>query len=698
MRRPYGPLLVFVLLASLAEGCSCSEPPPPEPVCTAGETLPCYGGPAGTAGVGICRAGTRACLADGSGFEETCAGEIKPELESCSTPEDDDCNGLANDGCACEPGQVTACYTGPAGTQGVGVCKAGSAACLPSGQSFGDCVGEVTPAPQDDCATVEDENCDGEVNEPASGCVCAPSTKEACYSGPTGTEGVGACKAGERACLPSGTGFGPCAGEVVPAAEDCTTPEDENCDGQVNEASSACSCVPGATEACYGGPPGTAGVGICKEGVRTCLPAGDGWGPCAGEQPPMPENAASLPDESCSSDAGETLWKLALPRSGLKLAVDGGGSAVVLMNRQQAAVAGYEPVNPASYPQILVARFGPDGSFLWGKEAYGNEIPFTTSFSYQLVAGANGHIALTVPVFEMSAAAFGQSPIHTAGRETFRVIYSVDPSGALLYAVDAPRLHAFEDKNAPHAIAAGVDGSVFYANGFYSNAHVIKYDPSGAVAWDRANTGTPSSVALAAVPDGGVVLAITEAWEVDLGCGPVPPLSAGNRDLVLARYDAAGNCQWSTRPGPEYEAYALSVGGGFIGVVTIDGFLRVSLADGSTLVEDAAPTGLTYTDRTSAPIGGDAIFAMFASAGTTDFGLGPQPPYGGSATGNFYVMREVGATRWARSPGPAFSLSRVGARAGGFVYATLTATNQLDLDGVIESIDGTSYFLVRMAY
>ena len=52
---------------------------------------------------------------------------------------------------------------------------------------------------------------------------------------------LGVCAGGVRTCLPSGDGFGPCAGEIVPKAEDCLTPEDENCDGQVNEAASGCS-------------------------------------------------------------------------------------------------------------------------------------------------------------------------------------------------------------------------------------------------------------------------------------------------------------------------------------------------------------------------------------------------------------------------------------------------------------------------
>ena len=61
--------------------------------------------------------------------------------------------------------------------------------------------------------------------------VCEANTSEPCYSGPAGTEDVGVCKKGTHTCLPDGTGYGACDGEVVPTAEICTTPIDEGCDG-----------------------------------------------------------------------------------------------------------------------------------------------------------------------------------------------------------------------------------------------------------------------------------------------------------------------------------------------------------------------------------------------------------------------------------------------------------------------------------
>ncbi|AKT44146.1 hypothetical protein [Chondromyces crocatus] len=62
---------------------------------------------------------------------------------------------------ACEPGTVAACYSGPDGTEGVGICAAGTRVCNDDGLDYGPCEGETLPLPTDDCATPADEDCDG---------------------------------------------------------------------------------------------------------------------------------------------------------------------------------------------------------------------------------------------------------------------------------------------------------------------------------------------------------------------------------------------------------------------------------------------------------------------------------------------------------------------------------------------------------
>lgn len=63
------------------------------------------------------------------------------------------------------------------------------------------------------------------------GPVCTPDATMDCYSGPSGTAGIGACRAGKQTCNTTGTAWGPCTGEITPKAEDCSTPEDDACSG-----------------------------------------------------------------------------------------------------------------------------------------------------------------------------------------------------------------------------------------------------------------------------------------------------------------------------------------------------------------------------------------------------------------------------------------------------------------------------------
>ncbi len=123
------------------------------------------------------------------------------------------------------------------------------------------------------------------------GGACTQGQTEACYSGPPSTEGIGVCKDGTRTC--SFNTFGPCEGEVLPQpAEACDGVLDDNCDGTVDE---GCSCTVGESRPCYGGPPGTEGVGICKGGSQQC--ENGQWGACSGAVLPGVESCNGEDDD-----------------------------------------------------------------------------------------------------------------------------------------------------------------------------------------------------------------------------------------------------------------------------------------------------------------------------------------------------------------------------------------------------------------
>ena len=69
-------------------------------VCTNGQTISCYTGPAETKNKGECKAGTQTCS---NGQWGACAGEVLPSTEICGNTIDENCDGNINEGCeTCE--------------------------------------------------------------------------------------------------------------------------------------------------------------------------------------------------------------------------------------------------------------------------------------------------------------------------------------------------------------------------------------------------------------------------------------------------------------------------------------------------------------------------------------------------------------------------------------------------------------------
>jgi hypothetical protein len=216
------------------EGCVC-KPNEMDNQCSAAATGSPITWPKG-APVGSCKYGTRTCSSDGKSWGP-CNGAIAPaQQDNCAVAgNDDSCNGVSNDSCACVQPASQMCGSD------VGSCVHGTSTCQASG-TFGPCLGGTQPKTQDTCDTGNDDNCDGSPNNGF------PSNKTVCHCLNGQTQACGACLAGSQTCVNGA--FGTCLGAPGNVGQKCDVA------GKTEGA-----CVKGGTMTC---DPNNLSVPTCK--------------------------------------------------------------------------------------------------------------------------------------------------------------------------------------------------------------------------------------------------------------------------------------------------------------------------------------------------------------------------------------------------------------------------------------------------
>ena len=136
-------------------------------VCEIGTTLACFGGNPAHRRQGLCTDGTMRCEGSEFGLYTACEGGVVEQAESCdSANQDEDCDGIANEGCGC-----TGMPDLPCGTE-VGECAAGVQRCVDGARTT--CEGAVGPS--DETCDGEDDDCDSRIDEGGVCPSCTPPT------------------------------------------------------------------------------------------------------------------------------------------------------------------------------------------------------------------------------------------------------------------------------------------------------------------------------------------------------------------------------------------------------------------------------------------------------------------------------------------------------------------------------------------
>jgi len=202
---------------------------------------------------------------------------------------DDDCDGTANEDCACTTGDMQTC--GPdEGNQGN--CMTADQTCT-EGTWPATCVGAVYPGTE--VCDGGDEDCDGMVDEAGA------SDAMTIYRDRDG-DGYGVATETMQSCtIPSGWTDTPgdCDDDAVlirPGVADVCDGVDNDCNGSTDP---GCACMNDETRPC---PDGLAEVGDCQLGTQTCT--GGVWGDCIGETVARTEMCGGG-DEDCDGSTDE---------------------------------------------------------------------------------------------------------------------------------------------------------------------------------------------------------------------------------------------------------------------------------------------------------------------------------------------------------------------------------------------------------
>ncbi|NVB43872.1 hypothetical protein G6O69_39125 [Pseudenhygromyxa sp. WMMC2535] len=214
----------------------------------------------------------------------------------------------------CEPGDVDDCYEGPAGTEGVGICTAGTWTCAQDG-TWGACVGAVEPSAEI-CGNDIDEDCDGSLADADA----------------------------------DGDGWGACSGDccddellgcvdahlVNPGAfEVAGNGVDDDCDGEIDEPTTACDA--GLSSNSGDGLDYAAALDLCETTTENAPLAERRWGVISAE--------LTLAD---GSSAPLSVQHAIRPAFGDNIVPSGGDRMVVLSSGNAAAPGSKTPATRSS--------------------------------------------------------------------------------------------------------------------------------------------------------------------------------------------------------------------------------------------------------------------------------------------------------------------------------------------------------------
>jgi hypothetical protein len=453
-----------------------------------------------------------------------------------------------------------------------------------------------------------------------------------CYTGPTGTAGVGICKAGTQNCR---DGFwSVCRGQVLPQTE-VQNGEDDNCNGEVDW-----------WEAVRMG-----GAGIDRVLHIAVNSSGNAY--ITGFFSETAVFGTTTLTSAGSDDiyvakvdsGGNFLWAKraggAKTDFGVGIALDSSGNACITGRFEGTAVFGTTTLTSAGVGDIYLAKVDSRGNFLWATRAGGTD----SDRGNGIVVDSSGN-AYIAGEFE-GTAVFGATTLTSAGSDDIYVA-KVDSGGNFLWAKRAGGVSSVSG----NSIAVDSSGNAYITGRFSGTAvfgattltsagsddtYIAKVDSGGNFLWAKRAGGINHDRGIGIAVDSSGNAYITGMFRETAVFGATTLTSAGNWDTYIAKMDSGGNFLWAKRAGGTNEDFGVGIAVDSSGNAYITGRFEGTAEFGATTLTSAGGVDI-YVAKVDS--GGNFLWAKRAGGTNTDYGGGISV----DSSGNAYVTGEFQGT------------------------------------------------------
>ncbi|HKR04109.1 MAG TPA: SBBP repeat-containing protein [Bacteroidia bacterium] len=299
------------------------------------------------------------------------------------------------------------------------------------------------------------------------------------------------------------------------------------------------------------------------------------------------------------SALGNVLWAKDAGGSdnevGYNVATDGNGNVIVAGSFYSPTITFWSTTltntdSTGNTPDIFLVKFNASGNVIWEMSFGGSDDEFCNS-----VATDDSGNVLVTGYFKSPTITFGTTTLinDSAGYSSDIFIAKYDASGNVLWAKSAGE--NFEDRGC--GIATDSNGDVLMTGSFSGSSitfgttvltnagvhgamFIVKYDAAGNVLWaNSAGSGAGGGLSgnSVAADGNGNILVTGGFWTSTITFGTIVLTNAGNQDLFIVKYDAAGNVLWANSAGGNIDDVGKSITTDANGNVLITGYFSSSI-------------------------------------------------------------------------------------------------------------------------